>query len=480
MTIFGWPNNMKPDKNNKRRRIKRLDTPPSAIIVGALLGIGMAVSLYMFQYAMFEALRMTSLVNQLDFVFLSDIVRQRNNLYMAGFAAVFGHSVALAYLLKVGYTGQVKQRYLLRMTIHDQRSLSWYTLLWMTSFLWLLSILLFSVFGMATINIPNAFFNFLVVLALVVLLLHSYIGLRRLFRSNMYRWMLVSTLSILLVGLTLSRWHPINTKANDELVKKAYPILQNPLEYPEVVHYKRIWKRSWTDVLYVQYDTSIHELLLFAQDQQLELNDIKRYLTVYHETTQIDLRPFATLVLAADKNLSMREINSVIEEVLLTSYRHIGFAVNSARYTGKNAYRIIPIKYPHYQLIRQGEVKYKHRVDIGADGCWFIDRRPVTEQELLDIFYSKIASRDTEFTLHYENTLCLDQYIKTYDLFYEALLKYKNVADFDALARQATSHYNLKEHATENKRPTHLVDFQVDSIMSNYELEWNLAFLLGN
>lgn len=407
---------MKPNKNNKRRRIKRLDTPPSAIIVGVLLGIGTAVSLYMFQYAMFEALRMTSLVNQLDFVFLSDIVRQRNNLYMAGFAAVFGHSVALAYLLKVGYSGQVKQRYLLRMTIHDQRSLSWYTLLWMTSFLWLLSILLFSVFGMATINIPNAFFNFLVVLALVVLLFHSYIGLRRLFRSNMYRWMLVSTLSILLVGLTLSRWHPINTKANDELVKKAYPILQYPLEYPVVRSGKRLDKKSWHHFVFVQQNIATGSLVLTVDDHEIDLNEIAQYLVVKQNEHQREIRPYLTTVLCADKNIPMFQIDLVIDEVLKSSSAFVAFAVNDSIHSSKNPRFVYPIKYPRGPLT--GLKLDSHNIDTGVvlgNNKWLNNNEAVSSVQLKSAFSKKLSKPNQSNDQKYDSLNTLQDYLNFYD-----------------------------------------------------------------
>ncbi|MFT5724935.1 MAG: hypothetical protein ACI9JN_002058, partial [Bacteroidia bacterium] len=293
---------------------------------GVLLSMLISSALYALLHSFLEAIRWMSVLNQLDFWFLDPLSRVSYSTSVASFSVVFGQSVGLQYIVKSLSRKKSSRRHQLRYALNDQSNLTWYSLFWLTSFVFYLSILFYTLGPINSGLMDHKKVGFIVFLISLMLFLNNWVGLLRIYRNKIYKWIgLALVFNLLFIGL-LSRWSPIENDFIDKSVRNSLPQLNYPLEYPTVVNGHRVVKRSLISSLFIQLDER-DSVVIIGDAKKIKLNDVCAFLSRQYNSYQESYRPYTKTILAADKKLKAGQFVPIVIEVCTNSAK-IAFAVN--------------------------------------------------------------------------------------------------------------------------------------------------------
>jgi hypothetical protein len=182
-------------------------------------------------------------------------------------------------------------------------------------------------------------------------------------------------------------------------------------------------------------------LILFADDKEIQINDVRPYLTVKYNEHPEGIRSFIPTILASDKNIPMCKINLVVTGALNAGGRIIAYAVNDSTRVSKELNKIFHIYYPTgpiFDLVNDS-IQQNALYILGQD-TWKLNGVELSSDQLTIEFSKRLSQPNQAYTLVYDSTLILDDYLHTYDLYFEALSAKRNKLsrsmfhnDYDAL-----------------------------------------------
>ena len=172
-----------------------LHLPKSKLIIGLLMVLGLSFSLYSFAYIVREAFRYVSLSCDYDLWLLSDEEVKFYNLVTAFIAVIISQSFCFAFWFNRPRRFRERRHFYFVSIVNDQMALNSCFLSWFSKLALVYAITLgvapmFYVFSLY----PD--YKFVFVLLIVVLFLQSWTTIRRVFKRESLKWMLVSALLI--------------------------------------------------------------------------------------------------------------------------------------------------------------------------------------------------------------------------------------------------------------------------------------------
>lgn len=305
------------------------------IIVGLLIGISLALSLYASASFFFEFFRRTSSL-YCDAIF--QFTKEERSFYAWFFAAIaiiLGQNITFWFWAKrckseLKSSNTVGLR--LKNIAHEQSNLSTYTFAWLAR----LGTLCFIFFGTSSFY-PNynyldlrQNYAFLFTLIPIVLWMNSWTTISRLFKRKALKWMASSAFLILGSSFLLSQVNIMDHNAWDEQQIQSNLLYRYEVVPPKSDHSKRFEKHSRLVEFTIGYnkaDKSQEPTLIF-KNAIIGLDEIaSTILSPYSERDEKEI-PFITIKITADKRVPIAFIYQMKQELRKVNALKVSFTLN--------------------------------------------------------------------------------------------------------------------------------------------------------
>lgn len=205
--------------------------PRGRLITAIIVGVIFALSFYFFLYICKEAIRIIFfMTDDNDVLVLSDMAVGVSNLILAYIASILGQSLCITYCLERALYPGGKHSLLIKTVINDQRSMNSYFLSWFSR----LSIVFAMITGVAMgggIYFLQEYieYTWVFILIILVLFLHTWVNLRKLFNEKSLKWMfasaiIISLFSVILSGINIIDYQNINRIILSKNIPHSYRV----------------------------------------------------------------------------------------------------------------------------------------------------------------------------------------------------------------------------------------------------------------
>lgn len=451
--------------------------PHGKLITGVLLGLLFAFSFYSFLYVCREALRLLFfLTDERDILVLSDHGLSIANLILAYIAIIMGQSLCFAYWLDTPMGKFGKYGFRIRAIVNDQRGMNSYFISWFSRLAYTFPLLLGST-KMGGIYVAESFSGYVYMLALiiVVLFLHTWINIRRLFNGKSLRWMLVSAALLSVLSFGMSRINLIDYKGLNEVILSNNVRHTHRMQLPEARYYEpmnREWQRRATltvaedkskpagaePVIYVGHagirGFNIRKVVLLENlkdsfirwDQKMRGEQMAEPCILYIHR-DIKMEYVSKLKKALAEVQACRMQYAVLPPVREYDDRYYTYQVlplvTGAYYADAGAQQEIEKK-----LSAAGAVFDLH---TGKDGGIVLDNAPVGRDSFKNLIYRKIQSAPADYYLKYriDDSSSYADYIFIVSNIMQAI---HELRDQYALEVYGTTYENLEQEAEQEVR----------------------------
>ena len=192
-------------------------------ITGIILGLAFAVSLYLLLYLTRDTFRVLSIISAQNDVasiwILTDAETRFYNFFYASVAVILGHSVCMTFWFDIPrkfFSGRNFPRHFL---VPDQRGLNYYFLSWFSQLAVVFGVF-FCISTPAGYRFINLFQDYkeIFIMIPIVLFLNMWISIRRRFKKQSLRWMIITFLILTLLSFGLSRINPVNYRSINQIL----------------------------------------------------------------------------------------------------------------------------------------------------------------------------------------------------------------------------------------------------------------------
>lgn len=209
-----------------------LHLPKSKLIIGLLMVLGLSFSLYSFAYIVREAFRYVSLSCDYDLWLLSDEEVKFYNLVTAFIAVIISQSFCFAFWFNRPRRFRERRHFYFVSIVNDQMALNSCFLSWFSKLALVYAITL-GVAPMYYVFSLYPDYKFVFVLLIVVLFLQSWTTIRRVFKRESLKWMLVSAVAVCVIAFGISKINLIDYKELNEISLRKNVAHNYKLELPE-------------------------------------------------------------------------------------------------------------------------------------------------------------------------------------------------------------------------------------------------------
>lgn len=216
--------------------------PRGRLLMGVFVGLLFASCFYAFLYICREALRILFFMTEdYDVLVLSDATMYFYNFILAYIATVLGQSLCFICWFEIPLRKLGKYASQMRTVINDQRSMNFYFLSWFSRLAYVFVLLIGGTMG-GGIYVIRTFsdYKYILILVILVLFLHTWLTIRRLFNGKSFRWMLVSAIFLSVFSFGLSRINLIDYKRINEIILSKNINYTHLLQLPEAVCFERM------------------------------------------------------------------------------------------------------------------------------------------------------------------------------------------------------------------------------------------------
>ncbi len=306
------------------------------VVIGILLGLLSAFTIYSFFYVIREALRAMSLgfMNYGFWSFqngeyiLSEKDRNFYNLFFSGLSLILGNSIVFLFIFSG--PNNVLNRFDSRRKrlLNDQIFLSFNFSYWFTKIG-----LVFGVFSMCCMDFEFLpYFKPLAYLLLVVLYLETWKNLSLIIRKKRFKIQVVHFFVMLLLTIGLSKINIVDFKAIDEASLVNNPIMDFPES--EFCHEKDY---AWWDItLALKLKLNAEgELDIFTEDRlKIHIKDIAYIVSSKRASIREERSYLLSASILADKELNMKYIKAIEAELYLVGIRKVDYEIYTENLNG--------------------------------------------------------------------------------------------------------------------------------------------------
>ncbi len=306
------------------------------VVIGILLGLLSAFTIYSFFYVIREAYRAISLgfMNYGFWSFqngeyiLSEKDRSFYNLFFSGLSLILGNSIVFLFLFSG--PNNVLNRFDSRRKrlLNDQIFLSFNFSYWFTKIG-----LVFGVFSMCCMDFEFLpYFKPLAYLLLIVLYLETWKNLSLIVKKKRFKIQVLHFLVMICLTMGLSKIDVLNYKAIDETSLVNNPIIDFPES--EFCHEKEYSWRNTRLALKLKLNDQ-GELDIFTEDRlKINIADIDYITRLKIASIREELYYLLSASILADKELDVRYIKAVEAELYLAGIRMIDYEIYTENQNG--------------------------------------------------------------------------------------------------------------------------------------------------
>jgi biopolymer transport protein ExbD len=284
------------------------------LVLGILIGLATAFSIYGFMYLLRETFRLMSFSFRFLPNILSEFDRNTYNWFFASLALIFGNSVAISILFSGSTHGFGKRNYKNRRIINNQTVLNLSFAYWFAKISFVIA---FFSMGISDFNfLPD--FTIPIILLVLVLYLETWKTLSLCLRKNKFKWMLIHFILLFVLSFGLSKIDFIDYKTIDNNQLKFHPIVDLPIsKFSNMTYFENFLnvsldKEENDKLLFENYENHINESYLDFLDYKLS--------RVY-DSRQSSIR------LIADSNTKMKTIIAIRNQIVKAKINNIIYAI---------------------------------------------------------------------------------------------------------------------------------------------------------
>lgn len=398
------------------------------LIVGITLGMLFAFSFYGFLYCAREAIRLLFLCRDNHIYIFTDAQVMTYNVFFAYISTILGQSLCFVYWLDIPISKFGKYRFKVRAIINDQRGFNSYFLSWFSRICYTIAVVFggFLLFPAYSAEDVYPRYNVVLVLIIVVLFLHSWMNIRRLFLGKSWKWMCHSFVILTIVSFGLSCINFVNYKEINRIALKRNVWHNYNLTLPESDTFDRLsqdYRRRATMMLVGDKEQSAGPVFLFkhAMDRTLSYNDFHRisldslcfYMKAGDEKFRYEADMYDPCVLYIDRDMPMKYVNRLKHELSKAGVMRVEYAVVPVdREYNIRYYDYLGFQYripPYYESQAKVEELAKevsgisYRIDVAeqSDHILMVNDSLVSRGDLRDLIKTRLNSRDDDYVIRY-------------------------------------------------------------------------------
>ena len=300
------------------------------LISGILIFLGYSFSFYSFLYILRETFRLYTVFNASDLLILSEKEVNYFNFIFALISVIIGQSLVFVYWFDAPRSWKQKRTIYNLLIINDQRVLLYSFLSWIFKLSFLFAVIFGLMFsgGYYVFSLyPN--YNFLFVLIIVVLYLHSWTSLNFIYKKSGQKWMVMNALIIVVVAFAYSKVNLINyNKINQShlihSLKYKYPI-----QLYESDEYELSSRSHLIKEIYIAKSNDFKQSLepiIFVDNKVISKDELKGILFDWKS----NLSSFYSIVackLYVDVNVPIKYVNLIKNEISSVGISKVLYAV---------------------------------------------------------------------------------------------------------------------------------------------------------
>ncbi|MGK0389818.1 MAG: hypothetical protein ACI94Y_002563 [Maribacter sp.] len=440
-------------------------------VLGVLVGFLYAFGFYALFYMTREIMRVIHISDDYDIIVFSEAELNYYNLFFAAIAVIFGQSMCFTFWLekpRTLFSKNSKRRYSI---LNDQKVMNWYFMSWFSKLGLCLGLFLGMIFhfgGTLGFSIYSEYY-YLPILIVIVLFLQSWNTIRRMYKKESIKWMLLSAVMVFVLSFALSKIDFVDYKSLNESILSKNPTHKYELDLVESETYERLNNKSLTLYMHIvssnKNNLDTMPLFFLSYTNEILLKNIPFGIHGKRGSIEERLRDRVIMATHIDKKIKMKYVNQFKNKLYESDVRKIGFAVHLIDEYGERtlftkygffSYRL-PYYYPHllyeedwksglYESVEKIQLKY---VDTSF---YSINDTLITAQELKDKFKQIIIFENYVLEYYINDEMNFEAYIKV-------LIAYKTAI------REV---WNMDSHEVFNKKYDHLTSKEKRIIQSKY------------
>ena len=299
----------------------------SRLIIGSLIGLLYAFSFYGFLYILREVFRIFSVNEMYDLWILTDEEVSFYNLFFAFISVIFGQSITFQYWIDRPRRIFEKYNYKKTSILNDQRVLNWYFLNWFSKLALVFGLMFGNVFngGYYVISFYSDY-KFIFILIVFVLFLQTWNTIRITFKQKSLKWLLSSALIVSVISFGLSKVNLINYNSINNSLNSKNIYYKYNFELPKSSICNKTEKRSLIENLFV-VESKEYKSIIIADRKILEFEDLGQKIREWQSSRYEKEIPFMTYRLNIHKNIKMKYVNKLKQELSLNGVSRIAYAV---------------------------------------------------------------------------------------------------------------------------------------------------------
>lgn len=349
------------------------------LVAGIALGLLFAFSFYGFLYCAREAIRLLFMGRDNQILIFTDAQVMTYNIFFAYISTILGQSLCFVYWLDrpIGKFG--KYRFKVRVIINDQRGFNSYFLSWFSRICYTIAVVFggFMLFPAYSTEDVYPRYNIFLVIIILVLFLHSWMNIRRLFLGKSWKWMCHSFVILTILSFGLSCINFVNYKEINRMALKRNVWHNYHIVLPESDIYDNLsqdYRRRATIMLVGDKVNATEPVLLFkhAMDRTISYNDFHRIAldSLYSMMKEGDEKfyyeedLFNPCVLYIDKDMKMKHVNKLKYDLAKAGVIPVEYAVvpvkreyNIRYYDYLGFSRLLPTYYKGQKEVKDMEGK---------------------------------------------------------------------------------------------------------------------------
>lgn len=286
-----------------------LEIPAKRKVIGILLGVGYALSLYFFLQIFRESLRVFPSLLEDSLWELTPAEDQYYNWIYAALSVLMGRGVMWNYWLERPRRFLAKNNRKRYSILTDHRIL-WASFLWFTRSGYAFFVVLGIAFshGFEELSFYEDFW-FLFPLMMVVFYLQSWNSLRKIYRRKVWKRFGLATFVLLIFTWILTLLNPVDPSATNKAIKDQNPVLSLEIKLPQSDFGKRVRRISLIKPVYVSQGERGTEFLV--DKKVVSLKELTALLNEWRINTFIYEQPLLAIQVYADGSIPMEDIHAL-------------------------------------------------------------------------------------------------------------------------------------------------------------------------
>lgn len=311
--------------------ISELNISKKQLIIAIVLWLSLSFAFYSLFYIAREAFRFTSTFDSIYIWIFTEEETFFYNLFFAFITTILSQSVIIAYLVYQAKKAFQNKRFRRSDIFNDHTFVNWNFLSWFAKAAVCYGIWMGSV-GASFYYSFSLYPDYKIVFILIpIFLFHSsWNSLLRIFKRKVYKWFLLSALSITILSFGLANINLTDYQSLNELVLSKNPFHNYQLNRVRSDIYNRIEKRDLVEDIYLvnpKHKGLKNQPLIVVNGQEIEIEQLKVTIEdLQNSHYEEDLR-FLTFNMLIDKSIPMDFINQVKFQMSLASVGRVAYSV---------------------------------------------------------------------------------------------------------------------------------------------------------